>query len=93
MYTSILWSWIPIVLDPYGPGRGQLSACSAHLYTHGPKIDLCVHMENKLMYTTITIVDYQFTTITIVDSQRVEWLISTFQRQRLQSLILNKLNA
>ena len=48
-------------------------------------------MENKLMYTTIAIVDYQFTTITIVDSQRVEWLISTFQRQRLQSLILNKL--
>ena len=48
-------------------------------------------MENKLMYTTIAIVDYQFTTITIVDSQRVEWLISTFQPQRLQALILNKL--
>ena len=60
------------------------------------------------MYTTIAIVDYQFTTITIVDSQfttitivapqraedsqRSEWLISTFQRQRLQSLILNELN-
>ena len=42
-------------------------------------------------FTTITIVDYQFTTITIVDSQRVEWLISTFQPQRLQALILNKL--
>ena len=48
-------------------------------------------MENKLMYTTIAIVDYQFTTITIVDSQRVEWLISTFQPQRLQALILNTL--